>query len=289
MTINLDSPGVAKNVAKAIVEDINSYCVKTYDDGPRTHLGASLIGKPCSRDLWFTFRWAKHKVNDGRQYRLFNRGQREESRFIEWLNGIGATVYSLDPNTNKQFTISSVGGHFGGSLDAITVLPERYEYTTPLLTEFKTNGTGAGFNSLIKEGCAVQKPVHYDQQNVYGYKYGLTHSLYMNICKNDDNIHCEIIKLDLKRGADLEKKAESIILSQVPPARISEQPTAFECKYCDHLEICHFNKPLDINCRSCKNSEPRDNKGWFCNKFDQDIPTDVIVRGCQEWTDIRNV
>ncbi len=36
-------------------------------DGFREHLGASLIGKPCSRALWFDFRWVTASRFSGRQ------------------------------------------------------------------------------------------------------------------------------------------------------------------------------------------------------------------------------
>ena len=34
---------------------------KAADDGLRQHLGASLIGKPCERALWYAFRWTTLK------------------------------------------------------------------------------------------------------------------------------------------------------------------------------------------------------------------------------------
>ena len=96
--INLNAPGIATAVAKRIKEDIDGYCAKAYDDGPRWHLGASIIGNPCSRYLWFIFRWALHEKFTGRMQRLFNRGHREEARFIEWLRGIGFEVWDTNAN-----------------------------------------------------------------------------------------------------------------------------------------------------------------------------------------------
>ena len=56
-SVNLDAPGVAKALAKRILEEIDEYCVRTYDGGHRSHLGASLIGRECKRYLWYVFRW----------------------------------------------------------------------------------------------------------------------------------------------------------------------------------------------------------------------------------------
>ena len=163
--VSLDAPGVAKALAKRILEEIDEYCVRTYDGGHRSHLGASLIGRECKRYLWYVFRWCLHEKTTGRQQRLFNRGHREEARFIEWLEGIGFKVWfeNRDEAPNEkgeypQYRISDVMGHFGGSLDGIAILPERYGIEEPVLLEFKTNGTGAGFNKLTDDGMPIAKP-----------------------------------------------------------------------------------------------------------------------------------
>lgn len=131
--LNLETPGVLKQVARKVLAEIDNYCATAYNDGHRAHLGASLIGDPCSRKLWYGFRWVYHKMHDGRQQRLFNRGHREEERFIEWLTAAGITVESHDttkPLNDKgeypQIRISGCKGHFGGSLDSKIKFPESW-------------------------------------------------------------------------------------------------------------------------------------------------------------------
>jgi hypothetical protein len=94
--VALDAPGVATKIATRIKEEIDRYCVQAYDGGHRKHLGASLIGRSCKRYLWYVFRWCKRQPTTGRQQRLFNRGHREEARFIEWLEGIGFKLWFED-------------------------------------------------------------------------------------------------------------------------------------------------------------------------------------------------
>src|SRR5574337_815622 len=83
----------------------------------RGHLGASVIGKPCERQLWYAFRWAYQEQFEGRMLRLFQRGHREEDWFAADLRSTGAQVHSVDPRTGQQFRFSAVGGHVGGSMD----------------------------------------------------------------------------------------------------------------------------------------------------------------------------
>lgn len=289
--LNFESPGISRAVSERLKSDIDNYCQTAYDDGHRSHLGASLIGKECSRYLWYVFRWVYHHKFDGRMQRLFNRGHREEERFVEWLRGVGCQVWTHDtskPANEKgehpQFRVSGVLGHFGGSCDGIARLPEHYGIHEPVLTEFKTNGTGAAFNKLGDSGMALAKPDHFAQTSVYGYKgingTKFNYVLYMNINKNDDSLHVEIVKLDHKHGAQLEAKAERIIFSQEPPARLSENPTFRTCAYCDMKGVCHNNKPVEVNCRSCKYARPVDNAQWFCENHNDLIPKEFIKTGC---------
>ena len=87
------------------------------DSGFRPHLGASLIGKACHRDVWYQFRWSTPATHDARMLRLFERGHHEEARLGTYLRLAGMTLYQVDPNNGKQFTFSDCGGHMGGSMD----------------------------------------------------------------------------------------------------------------------------------------------------------------------------
>ena len=280
---DVDAPGVAKLIANRVREDLDEYARVAYDDGHRNHLGASMLGDDCRRRMWYTFRWVLREQHTGRQQRLFNRGHLEESRYLEWLRGSGFQVWSEDEN-GKQFRVTYANGHGGGSLDAIIKFPPAYGIDMPILGEFKTNGTGAGFKKLIDDGVRLAKPVHFAQMSIYGSDpaYQFTHGLYMNICKNDDDIHIEVIKLDWKLGAALREKGTAIIESQKPPARVSENPTFFTCKYCHFTGICHSGAPVEQNCRSCSHAQPVADKGWFCNlpAHNALIPPEFIPKGC---------
>lgn len=95
-TTDLTQPAARAALAKRLKHDIDAWCVQKFDDGPRAHLGASVIGRECARELWYGFRWAHYKRHDGRMLRLFQRGHLEEGRIIEYLEGIGATVEYVD-------------------------------------------------------------------------------------------------------------------------------------------------------------------------------------------------
>ena len=72
------------------------------ETGWRAHLGASLIGTPCERAIWYSFRWASRARHTGRLLRLFETGNLAEARFVADLRRIGVTVLDLDPATGRH-------------------------------------------------------------------------------------------------------------------------------------------------------------------------------------------
>lgn len=85
-------------IADQLMIDIDNYCDKKWQDENRKHLGFSLIGDECQRKLWYGFRWCKMPKPEPRVKRLFDRGHKEEERFIDYLTGIGCKVYPFDPS-----------------------------------------------------------------------------------------------------------------------------------------------------------------------------------------------
>ncbi len=248
------------------------------DDGLRPHLGASLIGRPCRRALWYAFRWARRVHHSGRLLRLFARGQREEEALADLLRVIGATVYTTDPATGEQFTFGD--GHFGGSMDGACVgIPDAPK--TWHVLEFKTHNLKS-FNQLEKEGVRRAKPEHYAQMQCYMHWSGMTRALYMAVCKDDDRLHLERIDYDRSEAEVLMQKAEAIIFTDTPPVRLSEDPAWYQCKWCDYHALCH-DKALPLpTCRSCAHGQPVKGGGWHCVRHDRPLSIDAQKRGCPD-------
>lgn len=271
-------------IATKIKEAVDAYCLNTYDDGHRSHLGASIIGDVCNRRIWYGWRWVKSKLFDGRMQRLFNRGHREEERFIEWLRGVGFSISEHTADGN-QHRISGVEKHFGGSLDSIGIAPEWLTLLAkigPFLVEYKTHNDKS-FKKLVKEGVRKTKHNHWVQMCTYGGRYQYKYALYCAINKNDDHLQFEIVELDWNVGIESERKAEDIILAQNPPIRYSEVPTNLECKFCNYFDVCHKGAGYEKNCRSCAAASPIRGGEWYCNHYRQVIPKDFIPKGCGDW------
>lgn len=245
----------------------------------RDHLGASIIGKSCARALWYDFRWVTAVRHAGRLLRLFETGQLEEDRLVRNLRATGATVLDVDPETGRQFRVIAHGGHFGGSLDALAY-GLREAPKTWHVVEFKTHAAKS-FAELAAKGVFAAKPQHAAQMQIYMHLMGIARALYVAVCKNTDALHVERIEADATEAKRLLDKAERIIFAQHPPARLSEDPAWFECRFCTHHAVCHEGAAAAVNCRTCLHSTPIEG-GWHCARHDRALEAVMQRAGCSK-------
>ena len=265
-----------------LIERIESAYAARADLTPRAHLGASVLGGPCERQLWYGFRWSGIDIqHDGRVLRLFARGQREEDVFFDLLRLAGAIVHThADDGKQFRFQQSGLGGQLSGSLDGIiSGLPEAPD--KPHVLECKTHNSKS-FHKLCKEAVKESKPEHYDQMQLYMHWTGLDRALYMAVNKDDDTLYIERVAADPERARQLVAKATRIIEAQNPPARISEDPAWYQCKFCNVAKICHGTALPVVNCRTCLHSTPltgdRTDGAWHCAKWETEIPADEAAK-----------
>jgi CRISPR/Cas system-associated exonuclease Cas4 (RecB family) len=244
-------------------------------EAPRGYLGASEIGESCSRRLWYSFRWAGGEAFDGRMLRLFETGNREETRLLEELRAIGVKV------EGEQFAVEACGGHLRGHLDA-AVLGLVEAPKTWHVFEAKTHNTKS-FKQVVSKGVRDAKPRHFAQLTVYMGLAGMTRAAYFAVCKDTDEILVERVVFDPHAFAALIGKAQAIIDAAEPPTRISEDPDWFECRFCPFRAVCHEAEEVPPpNCRTCAHSTPAAEGAWHCARHGDDIPQDFQRRGCDE-------
>lgn len=233
-------------------------------DGYRTHMGASLIGGPCDRAIWFTFRWATRARHTGRLLRLFETGNMAEARFVSDLRRIGVTVMDVDPDTGRQWTLRDDTGHFGGSMDAVGIgFPEAPKAWH--VVEFKTH-SAKSFAKLQADGVEKSKPLHFAQMQTYMHLAGIERAFYLAVNKDTDELYQERIHYDAEIGLRMVARAQRIIASPTPPAGVSTDPAWWECRFCDHHALCHGEATPERHCRSCLHSTPVAGGEWACER-----------------------
>lgn len=252
------------------------------EDWRRDHLGASLLGKPCLRDLWYSFRWTKSPSFPGRILRLFGRGDREEELIISELRRLGWEVWTLDEETGEQFRFEAVGGHVGGGLDGVARgvigAPK-----TPHVVEIKTSNDKR-FKALERDGVEKSNPQHFTQMQLYMKGMKLKRAVYICVNKNTDEIYVERVKYDAKKARTALLNAELVVTSKEPTTRISEDPSWYQCKFCDHAPVCHEGRYelVERNCRTCTSSTPTPDGKWLCDHHGIELTSEAQRAGCED-------
>jgi hypothetical protein len=252
-----------QHVTLPTIRKIFEHYKKARKNEHRRHLGGSQIGNPCKRALWYQFRWAWSPKFEGRLLRLFETGDREESRIVANLRAVGVTVWDRDPDTGRQVSFTEHGGHFALSLDGVGEGFE--ESSAPHVLEFKTM-SDKNFKACQAKGVKESKPIYWAQMQVGMHLAGLDRAYFIAVNKDTDAIYGERVKLDVAEAISLIAKAGEVIFSATPPSRISNDPSFFGCKFCPYYAVCHGCKIPEVNCRTCAHVTPEANGTWSCAK-----------------------
>lgn len=246
---------------------------------PRPHMGASQLGHHCDRWLWLSFRWAVIPRFSGRILRLFRRGHNEEFTIVDDLKAIGISIHSTGGAQSRV----NFGCHVSGSIDGIIEhgVPEATK--TKHIAEFKTHSLKS-FNDLKKKGVKESKPMHHIQMNVYMYGMNINRALYLAVCKDDDRIYTERVRLDKAIAEKAIERGKRISLDNRLPPPISTDPTWYQCKLCDGFSFCHETKKTEyVNCRTCAHSTALSDSTWRCERHNANgIPVDFQRNGCPD-------
>jgi hypothetical protein len=246
-----------------------------------SRLGASSIGDECLRSIWLNWRAYAVSQFSGRMLRLFGTGHWQEARIVADLRAAGLEVWETQPNSEDQIEFIDETGHFICKVDGIVKgVPESRE--KPHNLEIKTHNKSS-FAGLVKNGVEKSKPNHYTQMQSGMRLSGLARSLYVAVCKDDEQFHIERVREDKAEQQRIESRVIKLVNATIKPARISEDPDSFSCKFCDMKAVCHGAEPLRT-CRSCVHVSPATVKGeWFCTLHSHLLSKDEQLSACAEY------
>ena len=246
-------------------------------EAPRPHLGASMLGHPCDRYLWLSFRHAVAPKFPGRVLRLFRRGHNEEATVVADLRAIGIDVQYTGRNQKRV----DFGSHVSGSVDGIIESGVPGKEKSRALLEIKTHSEKS-FNELKAKGVQAAKPMHWVQMCVYGAGLELDRALYVAVNKNTDEIYTEWLHLDPAIAEKAVARGRAIALADKMPPPLSTDSTWYQCKFCDAHAFCHTTHlTQEVNCRTCLHATATPESTWRCERHQADgIPPEFQRQGC---------
>ena len=272
------------------------------EDGFRSHLGASIVGRECAREVYLNFRWYRKSKFDGKTLRLFQRGHLQEPLFVALLLASGHNVY-VQEEDGTQMRFQDFGGHMGGSLDGVVTHIAELPKSTSCLFEAKTHGdksfvvlAGKNWLEYVKsqregghakftgDGVKEAKYEHYVQMQLYMKKKSLPFGLYMAVNKNTDAIYAEIIDYDpVVADQYLERGGKVIFAEDTPPRMPMASLSWFKCRFCDFRELCFAtgNEEPARNCRTCVFAKPLPDGTWLCGQDSTKLDKARQLVGCE--------
>lgn len=212
----------------------------------RTYLGISSIGHPCGRRLWYGFHTDAREEFDAETLYRFDDGHRGEDVMAARLRMVpGITLLTIDPNTGRQFRFEDHGGRFAGHPDGVILgllqAPKRWH-----IWEHKQVGE-KGQAELVKlkekhgekQALRAWNPVYYAQAVCYLH-YAQLDRHYLT-CSTPGGRKTISVRTDAdpEHAVAMIDKAKRIIEARAPLAKLSGDPSWWQCKMCGHHAACH--------------------------------------------------
>jgi len=242
----------------------------------RDHLGAYLLGHPCDRWLWLSFRWAVAPKFEGRTLRIFRRGQLEEATIKDDLREIGVQFKAGMAQERVDF-----GYHIGGSIDDIALSGVPGAPKSKHIVEYKTHNKKS-FEQVEDKGVESAKWEHYVQMQLYMHGTKIDRALYVAVCKDDDRLYAERVEYDQDVAEKALARGKRIALSDRMPEPLSTDPSWYQCKWCPAHSFCHGDRlTKEVNCRTCAHSTSTPESIWICERHaGNEIPVEWQREGC---------
>jgi CRISPR/Cas system-associated exonuclease Cas4 (RecB family) len=211
----------------------------------RDYLGASLIGHPCARHIWYEYKGFPRDPFEAATLWNFEDGHRTEALVIERLKATdGLEVWDVDA-AGKQFGFTALDGKFKGHMDGV-VRGLVQAPKTPHVLEVKACGQKKydEFAKLRQEWgdkATLERwnEGYYAQAQIYMHYFKLDrHYLVCALAGGRDMQACRT-EYNPEYAARLIDKAEAILQSLGEPARVSDKSDYFICRWCPFAEVCH--------------------------------------------------
>ena len=85
----------------------------------RPYLGASSLGKPCDRALWYAFRWALESRLSAKAIKAIADGHQGERVMAERLRAVPRIQLWTEEESGQQIGFEDLNGHLRGHVDGV--------------------------------------------------------------------------------------------------------------------------------------------------------------------------
>ena len=217
----------------------------------RRYLGMSSIGDACERKLWISYHaYYTPAPFDAATLKRFADGHASEDVLANRLRLVpGLTLMTVDPGTGWQWALSDYDGRFKGHMDGVMLgliqAPTAWHVWEAKSTGEKKFGELSKFKAKLGEKQALKawNPVYWTQAQCYMGYAGIDRH-YLTACtpgaRDWMSVRTEFDPIAFLQAKD---KAARILNAKGPLARVSNDPSWFQCRMCEFAEPCHADAP----------------------------------------------
>ena len=202
----------------------------------RDYLGASSIGRPCYRSIWYDYNHPEFASLSPNQKITFDIGKRLEGMILDYIEE--AKIKIERPNEENGFlrVVSKECNKLQGHMDGIIYINGK-----PGVLEIKT-ANNASFNKFKNSNLRHWNDGYFMQIMAYIGMSKLEYAYVVALNKDTSEIHSEYVLFDEDVFQEIITKAEVIVKANEAPPRINKSPLYFICNMCKYKKVCHSNK-----------------------------------------------
>lgn len=197
---------------------------------PRDYLGASMIGNPCLRSVWYSYNKIPTEPFTAKQKRTFAIGSLLESFILSSIEFSGCKVLRFcEALQDKE--IPELKGHVDAYLADSSFNPIA-------VLEIKT-ARDSSFKIFVNKGIKQWSPVYYAQLQAYMGMAGINEAYIVVLNKDTSEIFDEQVLFDEIEYEVIKNKAKIILRADEAPEKINNSPLFYLCRMCRYKNICH--------------------------------------------------
>ena len=210
---------------------------KRANDPHRRYIGASSIGQPCARAIWYGYHGAPSTDFSPTIRATFDVGKKLEELMLDYVELAGLEIVRPHVLNHWLFCGDKEVPVFQGHADALLAMPDG----SKAILEIKT-AKNSRFQGFKKNGLKEWAPGYYSQLQAYMGMRGLQKSVLLAINKDTSELHHEWIEFDSYHYNELRAKAHMISTADEPPDRINKSPLYHVCARCNYKDTCFFGE-----------------------------------------------
>jgi hypothetical protein len=217
-----------------LISIINRSIEKIQNQEMRRYIGASSIGNPCVRAIWYGYKGVIGEAIDPKLQITFDIGKKVEELILSYLEVSEVKIIRANEESKFLYCEDSNIPEFQGHMDAILELGDR-----KVILEIKT-AKSSSFSTFKKDGLKKWSNSYYAQLQSYMGMSSIYESIIIAINKDSSEMHSEWVYFNEDDYINLRGKVSYIKSFEEPPARINNNSCFHICQKCKFKMICHY-------------------------------------------------